>query len=222
MRSAQANPLLTPPHADGSWRDIAIIGGRGEDDGVLAAGFFEAADILVEHWEAHRPNDLLALPILANYRHRIELALKDGIRAAAECARRDGVDDAALIPDDLNTELASTHSVGKLVTTLADLLGRLELGEGQRLPSDTLEVLQSMHLLDDSGQYFRYAAVKVGKGKARKLVAARPDEVHFDLPAVATLLDEVATILLYGVPSVLDQYREFQQDMQDQFADHSY
>lgn len=222
MTSIQAKPLLIPVSADSSWRDIAVIGGHWEDDGALAAGFFEAADILVTNWKAHyRSNDRLVLPILANYRHGIELALKNGIRNAARCARRDGAADPDLDLAKLNTDLAMTHSLGDLVQKLIALLGRLRLGEGQQLPADTLEVLHSMNELDASGQTFRYATVKIGQGKARKLVAARPDQVHLDLPAVADLLDDVAGILLHGVSGVLQQYEEFQDDMFEQMADNS-
>ena len=146
----------------------------------------------VEHWKSHRPNDRLAVPILGIYRHGIEPVLKDGIRTAAEFARRDGDEDPALGPARLDEKPATTHSIGALVEKLTALLGRLRMGPGQELPADTLEVLQSLHVLDESGQTFRYAAVKAGAGGARKLVAVRPDQVHFDLPAVATVLHQHA------------------------------
>jgi hypothetical protein len=209
-------PLLTPVSAYGAWHEVAIIGGSREDDGALAAGFIKAAEVLVEHWETHRPNDLLVLPILANYRHGIELALKDGIRTAAVCAARDGVDEPALDPGVLDTDLASTHSIGRLVKMLTAVLDQLELGEARRLPPDVLELLQSLHVFDESGQSFRYATVKVGSGRARKLVPARPDQVSFDLSAVAAVLHNAATILLNGVSGVLEYYSRYQDDMQDQ------
>lgn len=221
MTSNQVRPLLTPVSANGAWHDIAIIGGSREDDGALAAGFIKAAEVLTEHWEAHRPNDRLALPILANYRHGIELALKDGIRTAAVCAARDGVDDPALDPMKLNADLASTHSIGRLVEKLTAVLNQLELGEARRFPPDVLEVLHSLHVLDETGQNFRYATVNFGAGKARKLVAARPDQVHFDLSAAAAVLHGAATILLNGVSGVLDSYSQYQDDLQERRDEYS-
>lgn len=218
MTSNQTKPLLTPTVGGGWWRDTAIIGGGREDDGALAAGYLEAARAVVEHWEKHRPNDQLVVPILALYRHGIELALKDGIRTAAACARRDGVAGPDLAAAKLDEDLAKTHSLGRLVQKLTELLDLLKLGEEQKLPADTLAVLQSLHVLDESGQTFRYATVKVGSGKARTFVTARPDQVHFDLPTVASRLDEVAAILLHGLSGVLEAYQEFQDEMRE-YAD---
>ncbi|MGH3546870.1 MAG: hypothetical protein ACRDQU_01830 [Pseudonocardiaceae bacterium] len=47
----------------------------------------------------------LILPMLYNYRHSIELALKAVIRDAAECGRRDGLDNSELDPDNVNKSL---------------------------------------------------------------------------------------------------------------------
>jgi hypothetical protein len=120
----KGNLLLQPVPAGGDWRGNAIIGGSWEDDGALAVGYLEAGDILVEHWKSHGPNDGLALPIFANYRHAIELALKDAIRDAAACVRREGVLDPKLHPDELNRRLAGTHAIGALVDELNGCLVR--------------------------------------------------------------------------------------------------
>lgn len=219
MTSAETNPLLRQVPPGGYWRDTAIIGGRREDDGALAAGFVEAADILVKHWKEHRPNDLLAIPILAIYRHGIELALKDAVRAATRCARRDGIDEPDLEPDAVEDRLSKTHSIGTLVEELNRWLARLELGPEEQFPAETTEVLNSLHLLDGTGQTFRYSTVKQGKGKARMLVPARPEQVHFDLPAAAAALDDAATIVLGGVSGVLEQYAQWQEEMLAESAD---
>lgn len=62
------------------WRNTAIIGGPWESDSSLAMGFFEIANIAVERWKAGRRNDaiVIPIPIVYNYRHGIELALKEG------------------------------------------------------------------------------------------------------------------------------------------------
>jgi hypothetical protein len=66
----------------GDWRNTAIIGGPLESDGALAMGFFDIPDTAVERWKAGRRNDAIVIPIIFNYRHGIELALKAGIREA--------------------------------------------------------------------------------------------------------------------------------------------
>lgn len=76
------------------------------------------------------------------------------------------------------------------------------------------EVLDALHALDDSGQWFRYSLVKrhTGKGKDRKLelIPARPDQINFDLEAVAAALHEAGGIVLHGGLGVLEEYAEWQ------------
>jgi hypothetical protein len=199
-----------------SW-NTAIMGGQRENDGAVAAGFLEAADVLAQHWDENRPNDRLVLPILALYRHSIELALKDGIRTMAKL--RHGLDGPEFLSDVVEDRLSATHSIGRLVEDLCKWLERLDLGPGQQLPVDTIAVLKSLHLLDENGQAFRYSTVKVGNGRARKLVPARPDQVLFDLPAVAATLSEAASLLIYGVSGVLDQYADWQAEMWAEYGD---
>jgi hypothetical protein len=206
--------LLRTPPTGLNWRNTASIGGSWEDDGTLAMGFLEAADILVERWKSGRRG--LTVPILANYRHGIELVLKDAIRDTAACLRDDGCDDPELLPDAVNHELASTHSIGRLTGNLTSYLDRLQLGPEDRLPADTIDVLGSLHVLDESGQEFRYSTVKTRNGKQVKLIRAWPNEIHFDLIAVAEALRDAATMVLYGVSGVLDQYAEWQGYMREQ------
>lgn len=41
----------------------------------------------------------------------------------------------------------------------------------------------------------------------------RPDQTHFELPAVVATLRDAGTLVLYGASGVLGAYAEFQQDM---------
>lgn len=212
-------PLLQPIAEGGDWRDTAIIGGHMENDGVLAMGFLDAADVLVNHWRDHRPNDLLVLPILNLYRHGIELALKDQIREAATRLRADGITELDLAAEAVDRHLSTTHSIGELVAELNTCLGRLQLGPNDRLPDDTVEVLDSLHLLDEKGQALRYSTVKTGRGKNSKLVPARPEQQEFDFPAVATTLYDAGTLILHGVSGVLSEYADYQADMRQMYGD---
>lgn len=70
----------------GGDRKLAQVGW--DDDRQLARAYLHAADLLAANWTSNRN---LVLPIVGNYRHGIELALKTVIREAAECGRRDGL-----------------------------------------------------------------------------------------------------------------------------------
>jgi hypothetical protein len=78
-----------------------------------------------------------------------------------------------------------------------------------------VDVLRKLHLLDETGQAFRYAAVKAGTGPRRQRVLqqARPGQEHFDMMAVADALRDAGEMLLYGVDGVLDEYSDWQDDM---------
>jgi hypothetical protein len=198
------------------WANTAVAGGPWETDAALAKGYLAVADTAMEHWKAGHPNTAMAIPIIANYRHGIELALKAEIREAARCLRRDGDDDPAIQADQVDQQLSATHSIGRLSDRLTELIGRLKLEPAdQRLPAGTLEVLRKLHLLDETGQAFRYAAVKAGTGPRRRRVLqqARPGQEHFDMMAVAEALRDAAEMLLYGVDGVLDEYSDWQDNM---------
>jgi hypothetical protein len=91
----------------------------------LAFGFFKLADAAVEWWKAGHRNDAIVIPIICNYRHGIELALKEDIREAATCLRRDGVTGPDTEADEVNQWLSVTHSIEQLVNRLTKLLGQL-------------------------------------------------------------------------------------------------
>lgn len=205
--------LVSSGCADGDWRNTAVIGGPWESDSTLAFGFFELADAAVERWKAGHRNDAIVIPIIYNYRHGIELALKEGIREAAVCLRRDGAADPAVQADQVDQWMSATHSIEQLVNRLTRLLGQLQLGPGQQLPAETLAVLRKLHVLDHHGQAFRYSAVKTGPRDARVLERVRPGEQRFDIVAVAEALREAGTMVLYGVSGVLDDYSAYQADM---------
>jgi hypothetical protein len=69
--------------------DLAFVGHYDGDAG-LAEGFAEAAEAVFSAWRDQEwANDRLLLPIAYNYRHALELALKQGIRQAVECCQLD-------------------------------------------------------------------------------------------------------------------------------------
>ena len=202
----------------GNGRNMAIIGGPWESDSTLAMGFFDIADTAVERWKAGHRNDGIVIPIIYNYRHGIELALKDKIREAAACLREDGATDRDVQVAEVDKWVSVTHSIEQLVNRLTRLLGRLPLGPDQQLPAETLEVLKKLHVLDHHGEAFCYSAMKTGSGDARVLERVRPGQQRFDIVAVADALREAGTMVLHGVSGVLDSYAEYQAEMRS-YAD---
>ena len=192
-------PLLQPAPPGGDWRNTVIIGGAREDDSILSQGFLDAADILVEHWKNHRPDDTLVLPILNNYRHGIELGLK----------AEDGAADTDLQPSVLDDDLSRTHSIGDLVEKLNACLGRLQLGPDSQLPADTTDVLESLHALDESGQALRYSTVKTGRGTPGGWCQRALTSSSSISKASPSAL-RCRTLVVGGVSGVLEQYAESQ------------
>jgi hypothetical protein len=121
----------------------------------------------------HR-NDMLVVLILNLYRHGMALALKDEIREAAARLRADGVTDLDLTPEAVDERLARTHSIGELVDELNLDFGRLRLGPDNQLPDDALKVLNSLQLLDKTGQALRYSTVKSGDKRTRSWCGPGP------------------------------------------------
>lgn len=207
--------LFKPVAADGLWQHIAVVGGPFEDDHVLAIGFHQAAGILVDRWQTRGPNDLLFVPILYNYRHALELVLKEAIRQAAACLRANGVTDPDVAREAIDQYVTSTHAPGRLASKLEALLGDLEL---ERLPADILEALHHLHELDPSGETFRYSKIKVGNGKAQTLTAARPDQEHVDVVDLANRFSAAFGLLSGGLLTELDEYRRWQVEMASEYG----
>src|SRR6266567_628703 len=141
----------------GDWRSTAIIGGPWESDGSLALGFFKLADIAVERWKSGHRNDAIVIPIIYNYRHGIELALKEEIREAAACLRRDGVTGPEVQADEVDHWMSATHSIEQLVNRLTKLLSQLQLGPGQEIPAEALSDAGTMVLYGVSGVLDAYS-----------------------------------------------------------------
>jgi len=108
------------PAADGvSFRRNAVQWPNG-NDATIGAGFIEIANIAVKHWADAGANDLLLMPIIYDYRHGLELLLKEAIRRAVHCLREDGHADDELQPERLESWLArrAGHQLRQLANRL--------------------------------------------------------------------------------------------------------
>lgn len=147
MTANQGPSLFRPVPEGGDLHGNALLGGDWEAHMPLGYGFLDAADILLEHWKQHRPDDLLVLPILYNYRHGIELTLKRTIDEAIYFARRAGVSSWWDTNEEVEKRL-NTHKIADLVRYLNECLDRLpgfQGDEGAQLGQYATEVLAQCH-----------------------------------------------------------------------------
>lgn len=172
----------------------------GEDD-RLAEGFAEAAEATFDRWKSEpRLGDKLLLPMIYNYRHALELALKQAIRDAAVVTRVDVAVDPWLQPGALNEHLKykKGHRLEPLGRMLADLLARIGL-EG--LPQGTTSLLARLHQLDKTGEAFRYSGYLKTQAYA------------VNVPALIEFFREAFGVIHGGVLTMLHEYASHQQDM---------
>ena len=186
------------------FRDLACVGYYNGEAG-LAQGFAEAAEAIFSVWQSRaRSNDRLLPPIAHNYRHALELALKQAIRQAAACRQLDGDDDPGLTPQALEVHFKQKqrHRLGPLAHQLAGLLADLNLGE---LPPETTHLLQSLHQLDPTGEAFRY------EGHLKTSAS------HVDVTRLVEHFRAAFDVIHGGVLTALDGYSAFLHEMRAEY-----
>lgn len=186
------------------FRDLACIGYYNGDAG-LAQGFAEAAEAVFLAWQiGPRSNDRLLPPLTYNYRHALELALKNAIRQAAACRQLDG-DDPGLTAQALEAHFKQKqrHRLGPLAQQLATLLASLNL---DKLPSDTMQLLQSLHQLDPTGEAFRY------EGHLNTTAS------HVDVTRLVEHFRAAFDVIHGAVPAVLGQHADFWHQLREAYV----
>ncbi|MFI0792517.1 hypothetical protein ACH4OY_07445 [Micromonospora rubida] len=182
------------------WQDIAWVGYY-DGDRSLASGFADAGDAVLAAWKSgSRPNDPLLLPLIFNYRHGIELALKQAIRQAIRCVHQSGQDSCAPTISEVEAHLKSRqrHRVGPLAQQLAGILNQLQL---TGLPPETLHWLMRLQQLDPSGEAFRYAN------------HLNTDAEAIDVVRLAAFFREAFDVIHGGVLTMLDVHETHLYDM---------
>ncbi len=211
-----ARDALLPPDS-GVW-----IGGDHESSKALGIAFMGAADTLATAWRdgpKAPSNDRLALPIIQNYRHCLELFLKAGCEKTAELIDwgwQLGLGEDVR-PADLQDRLGRTHSISELVLLLEQLTAGLAQSGEARMPAETAEMLRYLHDLDERGLAFRYASRKVGKGDNAHWEPVRPEATLLDLDNAIMLLHDAAQMLKGGMMGYLAAYEDFLQDMWSEY-----
>ncbi len=175
-----------------------------DGDRGLACGFADAGDAVLAAWQSGpHPNDPLLLPMIYNYRHGIELALKQAIRQAVECLQMARRDHGVPTPSELEAHLKSKqrHRLGPLAEQLAGLLNQLQLGS---LPPETMRWLMRLHQLDPSGEAFRYAN------------HLKTDATAVDVVRLASAFREAFDMVHGGVLTMLDVHETHLYEMWEQ------
>jgi hypothetical protein len=184
--------------------DLAFVGHYDGDAG-LAEGFAEAAEAVFSAWRDQEwANDRLLLPIAYNYRHALELALKQGIRQAVECCWLNG-GDPGLTPQALEVHFKQKqrHRLGPLAQQLAGMLTELNLGQ---LPPDTSRLLRDLHQLDPAGESFRY------DGQLKTSAS------HVDVPRLVERFRAAFAIIHGGVLTALHEHASFLREIRTEYG----
>jgi hypothetical protein len=184
--------------------DLAFVGHYDGDAG-LAEGFAEAAEAVFSAWQDQEwANDRLLLPIAYNYRHALELALKQAIRQAAECRQLSG-DNPGLTAQALEAHFKQKqrHRLGPLAQQLAGMLAELNLAQ---LPPDTSRLLQGLHQLDPTGEAFRY------DGQLKTSAS------HVDVPRLVQRFRGAFGIIHGGVLTALHEHASFLREIRAEYG----
>ena len=154
------------------------------------------------------------MPIILNFRHGIELLLKESIRQAARCRRRDGDADPSLKRAEVDAWLS--QSAGHSLETLANRLDvHLAALGAESLPADTRDILRELHQLDPRGDTFRYAA-GWDKGQQAHMPSARPSATHIDIDQLGARLSSAANLIGGGVLTILELHSDMQDELEAQ------
>lgn len=186
----------------GQWQYNAIVGGAWSTDWFYVVGYKEAADILVEYATSlHAIPDYLFYPICFNYRHALELTLKELIRDTEKlirllirCGSLDENEARACQMERTEDYLRGTHSLESLLDRLTI---RLRLVCDEMLPDEIRRTVCELHNIDPDGQVFRYA-------RARHTQRSLSRQQHYDLRRIRDQVSKAISFLADGVGGWLD------------------
>ncbi|NML55116.1 hypothetical protein HHL19_35695 [Streptomyces sp. R302] len=186
--------------------EIAILGGRGEDDLSIAGGYLTAGDLVATRF-FESPDDGLAIPVLYLYRHSIELSLKWLVRISARCALRDGYEgEERLDSERIEERLRNTHNIRQLADCLERYLNLLSnFGSNNRIDPATWKTLKWLDSEDQYGEAYRYAVI----GK-KQPAPVRPTQENINFYEQVNALHQLAVSLQHGYATELYEYEQFQ------------
>ncbi|MFJ3422854.1 hypothetical protein ACIPN8_41760 [Streptomyces sp. NPDC086082] len=201
------------PRPEWPAHEIAVIGGRHEDDLVIAGGYLRVAELSATEWSQNGPDDSLPIPIYYNYRHSVELSLKGLIREAAIIIRRGEYDTRGenRRPDRIDEKLREdSHSIRKLTERLDRYLGLIADLEApnNKIDPESLAALRWLNDMDQTGETFRYA--HIGAGAASR--PARPVQTNINFYDEIRKVHDLAWLLQAGYSGALQEFGDLQQE----------
>lgn len=200
----------------GNWQNEAIAGGNyllGSNNHIH--GYYKAADILVNlalDSDINRDRDMLFFPILFNYRHYIELSLKDLIKKAEDAYDVLKQIESTYEKLKKRVKALNTHNLKELLEYLTEILLLInEVGFEESVNETILDI----HQLDFKGETFRYPLDIKGK-------LTLPEQKTYDLrniqegmEAVRNSLEGVTIWLQVTTDSAIEWLSIQQEDMSE-------
>jgi hypothetical protein len=208
-------PRTTDAEADLPWPQkgddpFALINGANliaclnfmpdEPWGGYAQGFKMSADLSVAYCEQRGfDQDFLVYPVLFGYRHYIELALKEIIRAARRL-----LDEPGGVPE--------THNLSNLWNTAEPLLKQVE-PNGQRTYEDVRECIARFTSIDPTSEAGRYPVKRDGG------LSLPEDRYHLELGQLRDVVERLSSFFDGAISQVLD-YLDHKAEMEREYADY--
>lgn len=166
----------------------AIVGGRHcSDMYIYILGYCEAAKRLADSALNEGFQDALFYPMCFNYRHYLELSLKNLIincenyyNILEKWGQAKGILKKS-VKDDLN----KTHSIEKLLSWLKE---RFDLVSGETFDKNIYKIIIDFHNFDPTGQCFRYHIKTDGN-------PSFPIEKIYDIENIRDKMEQVSNYL---------------------------
>lgn len=160
QRRDDHEPFRTGPDvrtiADMNWAAMA------SDEHSLSRGFKEAADEVVHAVKRSRlSTELMFYPVAYSYRHALELLLKGIVCSLANLSDE----------DERPTELLGGHNLMRLWNWIRESSTKQSLELPAEDRKQLTKLVQAFHVLDKSGQEFRYPRSKDGRRYLAKIPA---------------------------------------------------
>lgn len=191
--------LFTPASSE-LWRQNAVAGGYYCHPYVFLEGYYRAAEVLVTSalGDSRRSSDFTFLfhPICYNYRHYIELSLKNLIIKSEKLyyilEKLDSVQ--GKITESVIPKLTETHRVKTLLDWLNE---RTKFVSGRGLDKKIKNLITQFDDIDPDGQNFRYPLRTDGNpslpeqfGTDLEILREHMEEVHTHLSGIGDWLDD--------------------------------
>jgi len=162
-------------------------------------GYFTASDFLIstalQLSDSHK-KDILFFPICFNYRHYLELHIKNLIEDCALLYEK--MDKLGYLPEDITSlpdkdkKISEIHSLSQLLNILKN---RLIVSE-EEFPQDIESYILQMHNTDTNGQKYRYHKDKNSK-------TFFTEEEYFDLKNLQEIMSKVRK-MLFAIGDFID------------------